>query len=138
MEQNTLLPLIGIGIIAVTVGFGTLWCVIAIRRRRTWEQTIGTIVGSQLQVSTTSNGVSGSSKALIIEWRGAEGIVHRYTEKFARTRFRIPVGKRVRLYIYPNAPHRATRALIAPGIIFGVVGTVIGAAFTTISILATR
>ena len=138
MEPTLLLPLIGVGIIVVMAGFGTAWCIITIGRRRTWAQTTGTIVGSVLRVSTNSQGGSGSSKALVIEWRSADGSILRYTENFSITRFNVPVGRRVRLYVHPRDPHRATRALVAPGVIFGVVGTVIGVAFTTISVLVTR
>ncbi|WP_420111837.1 DUF3592 domain-containing protein [Pseudactinotalea sp.] len=138
MEPALLLPLIGVGVVVVMAGFGTAWCVVTLRRRRTWAQTMGTIIGSELRVSTASQGGSGSSRALIIEWLSADGSTLRYTENFSVTRFNVPVGKRVRLYVHPRYPHRATRALVAPGVLFGVTGAVIGVAFTAISILVTR
>lgn len=138
MEAETLLPLIGIGVIVVTVGLGLTWCIVAMHRRRSWPHTAGTIVGSQTRVSTSSNAVSGTSRALTIEWRGADGTPHRYTENFSITRRKVPIGKRVRLYVHPRHPHTATRALIAPGVLLSLAGIVVGTAFTTISVLATR
>lgn len=138
MEASILLPLIGIGILVAMGGFGVVWVIVARRRQRTWTRTQGVIVGAESRVSTTSNGVSGTSKALIIEWRDAEGIVRRYSENFSMGRLRVPVGKAVPLYVYPGNPRRATRALVAPGVMFGTLGVVIGAAFTAISLVATR
>ena len=138
MDEQVLLPLIGIGIIVATVGGAAVWCAVALRRRRVWTQTTGTIIGSQTRVDSTSNAVSGTSRALTIEWAGADGMIRRYTESISITRRTVPVGRTVRLYVDPRHPTRATRALIAPGVLIGVTGAVVGTVFTVISIVATR
>lgn len=138
LEAETLLPLIGIGVIVLTAGLGTTWCIVAMHRRRSWTPTSGVIIGSETRVSTSSNAVSGTSQALTIEWHGTDGAMRRYTENFSITRRNVPVGKRVRLYVHPRNAHTATRALIAPGVLLGAAGIVVGTAFTTVSVLVTR